>query len=59
MQEPYVNQRMNPQGDLLTTHEMEPGWEITIELYRSRRFRCIANQDCQFGNNSVRNHTQT
>jgi len=45
--------------DLLTTHPIQTGWEISIEPYPCGRFGSIDNPDRQFGNSSVPTQTKT
>ena len=41
---------MDPLGDPLTTHPVQTGWELCIELYPDWWFGWIDNPDRQFGN---------
>ena len=41
---------MDPLGDPLTTHQIQTGWEFTMELYPSGQFGYMDDLDCQFGN---------
>ena len=50
---------MDPLGNPLTTHPIQTGWEISIELCLNWRFRCIDNPDRQFVNGYVPTRTQT
>jgi hypothetical protein len=49
---------MNLQIGLLTTHPIQTGWVITIELYPKSQFGCIDNPDTHCGNGVVQTQTR-
>jgi len=58
-QEHYMNLQTDPVDNLLTTHPIETGWEVSNQLYPSGQFRCIDDPDRQFGDSSVLIQTWT
>jgi len=43
---------MDPLDNLLTTHPIPTGWEISLKPYANWQFGCIDNPDCPFGEGS-------
>jgi len=54
-----MNLEMDPLCDPLTTRPIQTGLEFTMELYTSRQFGFIDDQNRQFGNGSVWTQNQT
>jgi len=50
---------MNTLGDALTTHPIQAGGEISVELYPNQQFRFDPDPDCRFGNGVVSTRTRT
>ena len=50
---------MDPLGNLLTTHPIQMGWELTMEPYPSGQFGLIDDPDGKFGNGSFWTWTRT
>ena len=58
-QEHYTNEQTDPLDNLLTTHPIQTGWELSIELYPNWQCRIIADPECVFHDSSVSTLTQT
>jgi len=57
--EHYMNLQTDPLDNLLRTHPIQMGWEISIEVYLNWQFRGIDDPGCQFGDGSVPTETRT
>jgi hypothetical protein len=50
---------MDPLGNTLTTHQIQTGWDFTMEPYLSGQFGFVDDPDRQFGKGSVWTLTRT
>jgi len=57
--EHYMNLQTDPLDNLLRTHPIQMGWEISSEVYLNWQFRGIDDPGCQFGDGSVPTETRT
>lgn len=54
-----MNLQINSLGDPLTTHPIQRGWEMFIQLYPNSPFGCLDSLDREVDNRSVPIHTRT
>jgi len=58
-QEHYMNLQMDPLDNLLTTHPVQTGVEMSIEPYPNQQYRCMDIPDRQFRKGLVPTRTRT